>query len=73
MFVLQGQKPICLLCYEAVSVVKEYNLRQYAKISLREKKKFASKIKGQTVITAKCVRESHNQKKPGSESWCYCG
>ena len=46
MFVLQKEKPVCLLCYEAVSVVKEYNLRshfdtkhgaKYAKFSLQEK------------------------------------
>lgn len=39
MFVLQGQKTVCLLCYEAVSVNKGYNLRQHfdiehAKVSL---------------------------------------
>ena len=25
MFVLQGEKPACVLCNEAVSVMKEYN------------------------------------------------
>ncbi|KAK1877189.1 General transcription factor II-I repeat domain containing protein 2, partial [Dissostichus eleginoides] len=29
MFVLQGEKTVCLLCYEAVAVVKEYNLRRH--------------------------------------------
>ena len=46
LFVLQGDRPVCLLCYEAVSVVKEYNLcrhfdtkhgAKYAKASLQEK------------------------------------
>uniref|UniRef100_A0A3P9CDW4 SPIN-DOC-like zinc-finger domain-containing protein n=1 Tax=Maylandia zebra TaxID=106582 RepID=A0A3P9CDW4_9CICH len=27
MFMLQGEKPVCLLCHEALSVVKEYNIR----------------------------------------------
>lgn len=26
MFMLQGEKPVCLLCHEALSVVKEYNI-----------------------------------------------
>jgi len=29
MFVLQVEKTVCLLCHEAVSVVKEYNLRRH--------------------------------------------
>lgn len=29
LFVLQGERQVCLLCYEAVSVVKEYNLRRH--------------------------------------------
>ena len=50
MFVLQGEKPVCLVCYEAVSVIKEYNLRRhfdtkhrakYAKCSLQEKQEIA--------------------------------
>lgn len=55
MFVLQGEKPVCLLCYEAVAVVKEYNLRRhfetkhgakYAKISHQEKQQIAQELKG---------------------------
>lgn len=55
MFVLQGEKPVCLLCYEAVSVVKEYNLRRhfdtkhgakYAKVSLHEKQQIVKELKG---------------------------
>lgn len=55
MFVLQGEKPVCLLCYEAVSVVKEYNLRRhfdtkhgakYAKFSLQEKQHIVQELKG---------------------------
>ncbi|XP_053170167.1 general transcription factor II-I repeat domain-containing protein 2-like [Scomber japonicus] len=54
MFVLQGEKPVCLLCYEAVSVVKEYNLRRhfdtkhgakYAKVSLGEKQQTVQELK----------------------------
>lgn len=55
MFVLQGEKPVCLVCYEAVSVVKEYNLRRhfdtkhgakYAKVSLQEKQQIVKELKG---------------------------
>ena len=55
MFVLQAEKPVCLLCHEAVSVVKEYNLRRhfdtkhgakYAKFSLQEKQQIVQKLKG---------------------------
>lgn len=55
MFVLQREKPICLLCCEAVSVVKEYNIRRhfdtrhrdkYAKFSLQEKKQIVQELKG---------------------------
>lgn len=55
MFVLQGEKPVCLLCYEAVAVVKEYNLRRhfdtkhgakYAKVSLQEKQQMVEELKG---------------------------
>uniref|UniRef100_A0A8P4KAR1 SPIN-DOC-like zinc-finger domain-containing protein n=1 Tax=Dicentrarchus labrax TaxID=13489 RepID=A0A8P4KAR1_DICLA len=55
LFVLQGERPVCLLCYEAVSVVKEYNLRRhfdtkhgvkYAKASLQEKQQLAQELKG---------------------------
>lgn len=61
MFLLQGEKPVCLLCYEAVSMMKEYNIRQhfdtkhgvkYAKCSLQEKKKKCQTIKRQAA-TAK--------------------
>eukprot|EP00066_Takifugu_rubripes_P027642 XP_011616908.1 PREDICTED: LOW QUALITY PROTEIN: general transcription factor II-I repeat domain-containing protein 2-like [Takifugu rubripes] len=56
LFVLQGERPVCLLCYEAVSVVKEYNLRRhsdtkhgakYAKASLQEKQQIAQELKGE--------------------------
>nr|XP_019946665.1 PREDICTED: LOW QUALITY PROTEIN: general transcription factor II-I repeat domain-containing protein 2-like [Paralichthys olivaceus] len=55
MFVLQGEKPVCLVCYEALSVVREYNLRwhfytkrgaKYAKVSLQEKQQIAKELKG---------------------------
>ena len=55
MFVIQSEKPICLLCHEAVSVVKEYNLRRhfdtkhgakYAKFSLQENQQIVQKLKG---------------------------
>lgn len=55
MFVLQGEKPVCLVCYEAVSVVTEYNLRRhfdtkhgakYAKVSLQEKQQIVKELKG---------------------------
>ncbi|XP_053483914.1 general transcription factor II-I repeat domain-containing protein 2A-like [Ictalurus furcatus] len=52
MFVLRGEKPVCLVCYEAVSVVKEYNLRRhfdgakYGQFSLQEKQRIAAELKG---------------------------
>ena len=53
MFVLQGEKPVCLLCYEAVAVIKEYNQHfdtkhraQYAKVSLQEKQQMVQELKG---------------------------
>uniref|UniRef100_A0A3B4TVT0 SPIN-DOC-like zinc-finger domain-containing protein n=1 Tax=Seriola dumerili TaxID=41447 RepID=A0A3B4TVT0_SERDU len=55
MFVLQGENPVCLLCYEAVADVKEYNLRRhfdtkhgakYAKVSLQEKQQMVQELKG---------------------------
>ena len=55
LFVLQGERPVRLLCYEAMSVVKEYNLRRhfdtkhgakYAKASLQEKQQIAKELKG---------------------------
>lgn len=55
MFVLQGEKPVCLLCGEAVSAMKEYNLRRhfdtkhgakYANSSLQEKHKIVQELKG---------------------------
>ena len=48
-------RPVCLLCYEALSVVKEYNLRwhfdtkyeaKYAKNSLQEKQQIVQELKG---------------------------
>ena len=53
MFVLQREKPVCLLCYEAV--VKEYNQCQhfytkhgtnYAKVSLEKKHSIVQELKG---------------------------
>ncbi|KAJ8394068.1 hypothetical protein AAFF_G00054120 [Aldrovandia affinis] len=55
MFVLKGEKPVCLLCYEAVSVMKEYNLRRhfdtkhgakYANFSLQGKHQIVQELKG---------------------------
>ena len=55
MFVLQGERTACILCYEAMSVVKEYNLRRpfdtkhrdkYAKFSLQEKQQIVQELKG---------------------------
>ena len=55
LFVLQGERPVCLLCYEALAVVKEYNLQRhfdtkhgakYAKASLQEKQQIAQELKG---------------------------
>ena len=53
-FVLQGERPVCLVCCEALSVVKEYNLRRhfdtkhgakYASASLQEKQHIAKGLK----------------------------
>ena len=55
LFVLQGENPVCLVCYEVVSVVKEYNLRRhfetkhgakYAQFSLQEKQRIAAELIG---------------------------
>lgn len=55
LFVLHRERPVCLLCYEAVSVVKEYNLRwhfdtkhgaKYGKANLQEKQQIAQELKG---------------------------
>lgn len=51
MFVLQGQKPVYLLCYEAVLVNKEYNLSRHfdtkhAKVSLSGKQNILQELKG---------------------------
>ncbi|XP_045678765.1 general transcription factor II-I repeat domain-containing protein 2-like isoform X1 [Phyllostomus hastatus] len=55
MFVFQGENPVCLLCYETISVIKEYNVRRhfetkhgtkYAKFSLQEKQQLAQELKG---------------------------
>lgn len=52
---LQLEKPVCLLCHEAVAVVKEYNLcrhfdtkhgAKYGKNSLQEKQEIAQELKG---------------------------
>ena len=54
-FVLQGEKTVFILCYEAMSVVKEYSLRRhfdtkhrdkYAKFSLQEKLQIVQELKG---------------------------
>ena len=61
MFVPQGEKTECLLCYEAGSVVKEYNLRlhfdtkhraKYAKVSLQDKQKRVQELKGKVFMKA---------------------
>lgn len=66
MFMLQGEKPVCLLCHEALSVVKEYNIRwhfdtkhgaKYGKISQKNQR-----IKRQTVMAAECFHKSQSQK-----------
>uniref|UniRef100_A0A3B3H4Y7 SPIN-DOC-like zinc-finger domain-containing protein n=1 Tax=Oryzias latipes TaxID=8090 RepID=A0A3B3H4Y7_ORYLA len=77
LFVLEGERPVCLLCYEAVSlVVKEYNLRshldtkhgaKYAKASLQEKKQIAQELKGklqsqQSFFTKSTVKEEASVK-----------
>ena len=56
LFVLQGENPVCLVCYEVVSVrKKEYNLRRhfetkqgakYAQFSLQEKQRIAAELIG---------------------------
>ncbi|XP_066445082.1 general transcription factor II-I repeat domain-containing protein 2-like [Eleutherodactylus coqui] len=55
LFVLQGEKPLCLLCHEAVSVLKEYNIRRhfetkhgtkYGKYSLQDRQKIVEELKG---------------------------
>ena len=55
LFVLQGENPVCLVCYEVVSVLKEYNLRRhfetkqgakYAQFSLQEKQRIAAELIG---------------------------
>lgn len=54
MFMLQGEKPVCLLCHEVLLVVKEYNIRwhfdtkhgaKYAKVSLQEKQQKVKELK----------------------------
>ena len=55
MFVLQGEKTVCILCYKAISVVKEYNVRlnfdtihrdKYATFILQEKQQIVQELKG---------------------------
>eukprot|EP00079_Xenopus_tropicalis_P019879 XP_012810096.1 PREDICTED: general transcription factor II-I repeat domain-containing protein 2-like [Xenopus tropicalis] len=55
MFVLREGKPVCILCYETVSVMKEYNIRRhfdtkhnvkYGKYTLEEKHKIVKELKG---------------------------
>uniref|UniRef100_A0A8C8DGT4 SPIN-DOC-like zinc-finger domain-containing protein n=1 Tax=Oryzias sinensis TaxID=183150 RepID=A0A8C8DGT4_9TELE len=73
LFVLQEERPVCLLCYEAVSVA--YNLRshfdtkhgaKYAKASLQEKKQIAQELKGklsqQSFFTKSTVKEEASVK-----------
>jgi len=54
MLVLQGETPVVLLCWEAASMMKEYNSRRrfdtehgakYAKYSLQEKHKLSKNYK----------------------------
>lgn len=53
LFVLQGERPVCLLRYDAVSVFKEYT---------KQGKQHCSRIERQTVATAECVHGIHGQK-----------
>lgn len=55
MFVLNEDKPVCLICYEAVAVMKEYNLRRhfetkhgakYANLNHQEKQQKVQELKG---------------------------
>ncbi|XP_063788777.1 general transcription factor II-I repeat domain-containing protein 2-like [Pseudophryne corroboree] len=55
MFVINGDKPVCLICYEAVAVMKEYNLRRhfetkhgakFANFSPQEKQQKVQELKG---------------------------
>ncbi|KAJ1125806.1 hypothetical protein NDU88_004224 [Pleurodeles waltl] len=55
MFVINGDKPVCLICYEAVAVMKEYNLRRhfetkhgakFANLSHQEKQQKVQELKG---------------------------
>ncbi|KAM5191501.1 general transcription factor II-I repeat domain-containing protein 2-like [Mantella aurantiaca] len=55
MFILREDKPVCILCYETVSVMKEYNLRRhfdtkhgakYAKYTLHERHNIVQQLKG---------------------------
>lgn len=55
MFVINGDKPVCLICYEAVAVMKEYNLRRhfetkhgakFANFSHQEKQQKVQELKG---------------------------
>ena len=52
---LQGEKTECILCYEAMSVIKAYNLHRhfdtkhrdkYAKFSIQEKHQIVQEFKG---------------------------
>lgn len=54
MFVLSGNRPVCLICQEAVAVLKEYNLRRhfetkhgakYANLSHQEKQQKVQELK----------------------------
>ena len=65
---LQAEKPVCLLCHEAVSVVKEYNLRRHFDTKdgakYRERKTAdCLKIKRRTAITAENVHKMQSQQK----------
>lgn len=53
MFVLQGLKPVCLLCYEAVSAKKEFNILNMPD-SLSGKTKKSPRIKRKTTMAAMC-------------------
>ncbi|KAJ1099676.1 hypothetical protein NDU88_004775 [Pleurodeles waltl] len=55
MFVINEDKPVCLICYEAVAVMKEYNLRRhfetkhgakFANLSHQEKQQKVQELKG---------------------------
>uniref|UniRef100_A0A673GVJ7 SPIN-DOC-like zinc-finger domain-containing protein n=1 Tax=Sinocyclocheilus rhinocerous TaxID=307959 RepID=A0A673GVJ7_9TELE len=61
MFVLQREKPICLLCCETVSVVKEYNIRRH--FDTRHGAKYAKFNRVKELagnLTTRLTKETHS-------------